>query len=316
MDDRSDDDTFAQVAAIAGSTDRVTVRRVEYVPNGWLAKSYALWIGTRDLRCEWLLFVDADCALHPAAVRTAVTEAIRRRADGVTLWPRNGAVSFWEHMLIPLCAGIIALWFGSRELRRPGQSGFVNGQFLLIRAEAYERIGGHRAVRRAIIEDVPLAEAAAEHGLVLPSLSGRDLVSVRMYDSFRAIVDGWSRIYVGAIRSGTKLAASILWLLGGSLLPFVALPILGWLMMVQGIHTSGLRLLAGLCVLHLALLYAVSLGFWRLGGCRRRYLLLYPLSVLVVTAILARAWWLLNVRRSVTWRQTRYSIDRRGCIVC
>jgi hypothetical protein len=43
---------------------------------------------------------------------------------------------------------------------------------------------------------------------------------------------------------------------------------------------------------------------------------LYPLSVVVVTGILLRAWWWLVVRRSVAWRGRRYAIDRSARIAC
>ena len=44
--------------------------------------------------------------------------------------------------------------------------------------------------------------------------------------------------------------------------------------------------LAGLCAQHLLLLWVVSYRFWGMGGCDRRYLWLYPVSVLLVTLIL------------------------------
>jgi len=84
---------------------------------------------------------------------------------------------------------------------------------------------------------------------------------------------------------------------------------------VTGPPATGRLIVSVLCASHLLLIYLVSYRFWGLAGCKRIYLLLYPVSVVVVMRILARAWWWLMVRRAVRWRNTFYAIDRRGNIV-
>ena len=304
VDDRSADATPQILADLAQRDDRVTPRRVDVLPGGWLAKSHALHIGAGDATDGWLLFVDADCELEPTAIATAIKAAKDRRLDLVTLWPRNAAVGFWEHLLIPMCAAVIALWFGLvPERRRPA---FGNGQFLLVRRDAYVRAGGHAAVRDALIEDVPLAGAVRRAGGRCDAFGGAAIVGVRMYDGLAAIADGWSRIYVGALRSPAKLALSAAWLLVGNLMPFVLLPWFAW---------RGEPLLAVAALSHLVLMLVVSWRFWGMGKCRRRYLLLYPLAVTITLAIVVRAWWRLVIRRRVIWRRTAYQIDGRARVI-
>jgi chlorobactene glucosyltransferase len=321
VNDRSEDDTASIALRYARADPRVRIVNITSLPDGWLGKSNALWQGTRQLTEDWLLFLDADCRLEPSGVSTAVAEAQARHVELLSLWPRQAAGTFWEHMTIPLCAGIIALWFGSDRVNRPQhQAAFANGQFLLIKRSAYERIDGHRAVRSALIEDVPLAELAKRAGVACRVASGRELVSVRMYRNYSAIRDGWARIYVGALRSSLKLAISILWLVFGSLLPYAVAAALLVERFVLPASAGGrspetLRvMLAGLCASHLILMYIVSYRFWGLGDCPRSYLWLYPVSVCVVIDILLRALWWLGVRRSVDWRGRRYSIDRHAVI--
>jgi len=320
VDDRSDDDTGAIVERIAAQDSRVRLLRNDTLPAGWLGKSHALWQGTRTVTSDWILFLDADCTLEPCAVRVAMNEALRRDVDLLTLWPSNRAEGFWEHLLIPLCAGVVALWYGSGRVNvADDKLAFANGQFLLVRREAYERVGGHRSVRRAVIEDIPFAEHAKQRGVRCLVASGRDLFSVRMYSSYGAIRDGWARIYVGALRSGLKIAVSAAWLLFGSLWPCLTSPVL-FVPAVSRIAFPGaeeatLWTLRLCCGLHLALILIVSFRFWGLGACRRRYLLLYPLSVILVLRILWRAWWWLAVRRSIRWSTTEYEIDGKGVIV-
>jgi len=206
------------------------------------------------------------------------------------------------------------MWFGRSNT--PSGGAFGNGQFMMIRREAYESIGGHEGVRRALIEDVPLAEKVRGAGFTTWSGGGRDLVSVRMYDSLASVCRGWSRIFVGALRSPLKIALSMGWLLAGSALPLVAAPalVMAWAGL-DGPPPAWLLPASGLCAVHLLLLFLVSYRFWGLGRCDRRHLWLYPLSVIGVFIILADAWWTMAVRRRVGWRTTSYRFDRNVMIV-
>jgi glycosyltransferase involved in cell wall biosynthesis len=321
VDDRSEDDTAAIANRYARRDGRLRVETITSLPTGWLGKSNALWQGTRGLTAEWILFLDADCRLERTAVRSVIAEALRRKVEMISLWPRQAAGSFWEHMLIPLCAATLAVWFRPNQVNRTErESAFANGAFLLIKQSAYERIGGHREVRTALIEDIPLAERAKRKGVPCWVGSGRDTFSVRMYESYRAIWDGWARIFVGAFRNGTKIVANVAWLVVGSLLPFPAAIALAadFLLVPPGTrgHTEEMVRLAaaGLCTVQLILVFAVTYCFWGFGRAPRRYLWLYPVSVVVVIGILIRAWWWLIVKRSIPWRDRRYAIDRKGAI--
>jgi len=315
VDDRSDDGTAKLVAEAFADEPRVSCQRVDDLPDGWLGKSHALHAATRELAQPWLVFLDADCRLTaPSALRTATQAARQRGTDLLSLWPALRCGTFWEAMLIPLCSAVMALWYGSSN--HPRARGFANGQFLLVRRDAYQAVGGHASVKTAIIEDVPLAQRMRDAGRNTWTGGGAALLSVRMYESLPGVFFGWSRIFVGALRSRAKLVLSVAWLLVGSLLPFVALPFLLCAWLAAGTPVAGVlpaQLL--LCITHMVLLVLVSYGFWGLGRCDRRHLWLYPLSVVVALAILGHALWTLGVSRRVGWRSTGYHIDPRARIV-
>ena len=320
IDDRSEDDTFDIAQRFARSDPRVSTVRIDALPPRWMGKSHALWQGTSDIDTDWLLFTDVDCKLKHHAVVRAIDEALVRNVRFLSLWPQQSAGGFWEHATIPLCGGIIALWFGSQRVNDPdSRLAFANGQFILVERTAYEQIRGHEAVRSAIIEDIPLAEHAKKSNVACWVASGRNLVSVRMYDNYASIVNGWARIYVGALRSGTKIVLSILWLLLGSLLPYAAsfgLAISFYLNWKSGAETPlELICFATLCASHLILMMIASYRFWGMGRCRRIDLIWYPLSVCVVVRILAKSWWWLTIKRRIPWRDTGYKIDGMGRIV-
>lgn len=316
VDDRSDPDQAAMMMHLASRDDRVALVRVDALPDGWLGKSHALDAGMRHAGdAAWTLFLDDDCVLEsPTALATAVACAERLGAAVLTLWPRHGGRTLGEHLIIPLCGGVIALWFGPRRAPWSLRRAYGNGQFLLLRPGAYTSSGGHAGVRTHLIEDVALADAAEHAGLRVAVASGARLFSVRMYDSTRGAIDGWTRIFVGALRSWWRIALSMLWLAFGSLLPMAAAPFLV-AATIRGPVDAALLAADALCTIHLTLLAVVSVRFWRMGGCPLAPLALYPLSVLLVLWILARALWRLVVVRRVVWRGVSYRIDRRGRIV-
>ena len=68
----------------------------------------------------------------------------------------------------------------------------ANGQYLLIRRDAYDAIGGHAAVATALLEDVELAKRLKRAGFVL-YFSTSDALSTRMYRSFPQLWEGWTK---------------------------------------------------------------------------------------------------------------------------
>ncbi|MFQ5430340.1 MAG: glycosyltransferase [Phycisphaerae bacterium] len=306
-DDRSDDDTAALVRRIAGEDDRFSVHRIDSLPPGWLGKSHALWSAAQEARSEWLLFLDADCRLLPGGLSAALEYAVRRRADMLSLWPRDGGLGFWERLLIPLCGAMIVIWYGTRKINDPAcPEAFANGAFILVRRAAYLRAGGHGSVKAAIIEDIPFARHMKAAGHSVLNALGPDVYSVRMYESLSEVVRGWQRIYLGVLTK-RQIVLCMLSILVGSLLPFVLLPVsvAGMLRQADGPWT----VLAGLSLAHLAALFATSVRFFSLARCRLRYLWLYPLSCFGVLYILGAALFQSFGRSTVQWRDTTYQVE-------
>src|SRR5262249_26146591 len=69
----------------------------------------------------------------------------------------------------------------------------ANGQFILIRREAYDAIGGHAAVANEILEDVALARRVKASGRKLRFRYAADAVRTRMYRNFQQLREGWTK---------------------------------------------------------------------------------------------------------------------------
>ena len=134
------------------------------------------------------------------SLRDSVTIAVRREADMLTLFPKIRMLTLAEKILMPM------LWF-TVTLLLPfyfvQKRGFVKfsigiGPFMMFRRDAYLKIGGHDSVKNAIVEDVWLARRIKEHKMHLVAADGGEMLSVRMYGSFRDIWNGFSKnIFAG-----------------------------------------------------------------------------------------------------------------------
>jgi len=313
VDDRSTDRTPEIADRLSAEDARCRTIHNRQLPAEWMGKSHACHRGAADARGEWLLFTDADVRLEPDAVAAAIARARAERLDLLSLWPRDDSRGFWERLLVPLCGAMIVIWYGHVAARSNARGeAFANGQFLLIRGDAYRAAGGHAAVRSALIEDIALARAAAARGLAVGSAPAPDLVGVRMYRSLIEVARGWQRIYAGVL-SPAQIAGCVLSLLLGSLLPIVLVPWLAFRHLAAGGSYWDSAWLLSASV-QLIVLASVSVRFFGLARCDRRFLWLYPASVLGVLWILVAALRTLLRGRSVEWRGTRYAVRSGGSI--
>lgn len=305
-DDRSEDRTADIIRELAASDARLRLVSIDALPAGWMGKSHALWTAARQVNAPWILMIDADCRLLPRGLASMVRHAIEREADLLTLWPRDGSSGFWERLLVPLCGAMIVICYGRAATGDTVEpEAFANGQFLLIRRDAYQAVGGHESVRHALIEDIPLARLVKARGYRVLSAIGSDVGVVRMYASLGELWRGWQRIFVGVLRPN-QILLCMGSIVAGSLPPFIVLPLVvpRWL---DG--TGGWCAVFGwLSVFHLLALMSTSVRFFSLARCRLRYLWIYPLSCIGVLAILAAALTKRVRATSIVWRGTTYTV--------
>src|SRR6185436_14838718 len=71
VDDRSEDATGAILDRFAEAEPRLRVVHVAELPDGWLGKCHALWLGAGQAAGELILFTDADVVMAPDTLRRA-----------------------------------------------------------------------------------------------------------------------------------------------------------------------------------------------------------------------------------------------------
>lgn len=221
LDDRSGDRTGEIVDAIAAEDPRV--RRLEgtALPAGWKGKCHALHQAAAAATGEWLLMVDADVGLAPEALGVALGAAQRLDAEMLSWFGTLRVVSLWERVLQPLVLDFILTHSDPRRVNDPARPDCIaNGQFVLVRADAYAELGGHEAVKDSIVEDMALATLAKRRGLRYRLLEADGLMHTRMYRSFGEIWAGWTKnFYAGLHGRRDVVAAAVIYLFVTGILP-------------------------------------------------------------------------------------------------
>lgn len=202
-----DDGSSDQTRVIAESFAGVRVIRAEDAVNGATGKCNALICGASHAVAEWLLFTDADTFHYPGSLAAAVKEAHDRGVDLLSYSPEQEVVTWSEQALMPLVFAELARTFPPERVNDPADPVVAaNGQYILVRRAIYEKLGGHKAVAGAVLEDVELARLFKNAGRRIWFRYGAGLVNTRMYRNFSAMVEGWTKNLALLFRHPVRLA--------------------------------------------------------------------------------------------------------------
>ncbi len=279
------------------------VLREPPLPDGWFGKAWACWNGYKLAEGDLLLFIDADTIHSEWSLMSSVEALNRNDIDALSVIGKFELVSFWEKVLLPFIHMLMFAVMGGRLMNHkkwPLTLGI--GQYLLFKREFYERLGGHKAVRDQISEDLRLARKSKKMGKYMV-FSGNNIYSVRMYTSFKEIFfgigknvyDGLGRRIMFSIGAGIAL---FIWLV----LPFVVFPTIvstfGWKSQVTRWFIFGMLALMGLI---LPALLENDVPFY--------YAFLFPISVVVFFGILAWSTYIGATNKAFTWKDRIYHMN-------
>lgn len=309
LDDRSNDGTPEILSELVRQDRRLKVIQGEQLPSGWAGKPHALAQGARAATGDWLCFIDADTFASPDLLSATIAAAKASRADLFTIMTRQRLVTFWEKTIQPLIFTALSVGFSPEKVNDPKRADAIaNGQFLLFRREAYEKIGGHQAVANSIVEDRDLARKVKTAGLRLVVADGQSVAETRMYTNFREIWEGWTKnIYLG-LSDNPGLAAlgvfgALICLLAGFGFPGWLAAGIVWLMRGGG-STAALVLLEGAAAFSVLMIVRAQAA--RAFGISPLYALTLPIGALVFGAMMASSTFQVLSGRGVTWKGRKY----------
>jgi chlorobactene glucosyltransferase len=317
VDDRSTDDTAARIQSVAATDSRVHLLRGVPLPEGWAGKPWALHQGITASRGEWILHIDADTRLHPGAV-TAVVDAARDGWSAVdddpapeggfpvfSIMTGQSLPTWWEKILQPAVLGAIMEALPLRLVNSPRVPwiALANGQFILVRRDAYDRIGGYAAIRSEIAEDVMFARRAKRMGLRVRLAAGQSLATTRMYRTPADLWEGWTKnLHVGSRLMPGLVLPGLAYLATAVMAP--------WALLVGAWHTTDrhratrMRAAAGALF---AIAFAHRRGIDHTLGVPVPYAFTQPIGVLATVGMMAASQFRVRSGRGVTWKGRRYA---------
>jgi len=183
VNDESTDGTASVVKSLMEKVPNLRLREAGGLPDGWVGKNHA-----------WLLFTDADAEHERNSASRALQIAQEHHAVLVSFSPEQIAETWYEKALIPYIYLRLAKRFSYEKVNDPDSpAAAANGQFLMIRRDVYDAIGGHSSVAGEVLEDVALAMRVKAAGHRIWFGSGNGIVRVRMYRSFQEMWQGWKK---------------------------------------------------------------------------------------------------------------------------
>jgi glycosyltransferase involved in cell wall biosynthesis len=302
VNDRSTDGTGARMedlaieATSACGLHTLQVLHVSELPSGWLGKPHAMALAARQARSPWLLFTDGDVLFHPKALEIALREAEARDADHLVLTPTVIMKTAGEKAMLgtmsALSQWMIRLW----KVADPAARDYIGvGAFNLMRRDVYEKLGGFKALRMEVLDDLRMGWLIKRAGYRQCVILGHNLVRLRWLRGALSVTRLAEKNAFSAFRYRVELTLlASLGLFTVALLPLVAIAAGGW-PRVAGVLSY----------------IAVALTFWgnrKVTPAPSWLAILYAPATMVVLYALLRSMTLALVRQGVDWRGTRYSL--------
>ena len=290
VDDASTDRT-AEVAREHGAR----VIHSQPLPDGWRGKTWACHQGAQAATGDLLLFLDADTWFEAGGLRRVLAEFQAAGGGVLSVAPHHAVRDFHEQFSaffnLVMLAGTGAFTLRGDRLTPRG----LLGQFMLIERAAYQRVGGHEAVKGRILENFWLAEQLHAAAVPLRCRGGRGVFAFRMYPrGWREVVDGWTKGFAsGAGRTPLPILLLIIaWMIGLMTAP------LGWAFGGQPLLWLG----------------AYALGVAQIGWLLRRVgtfhwstALFYPVPLVFYFVVFARSLRRSRGKHTVAWKGRQIS---------
>ncbi len=265
--------------------DQIILLDEKPLPPGWVGKNWACHLGYQKAQGELLLFTDGDSVHSHDSLGRTVRYLESTEADMVTIAPSAVLRTFWEKLLQPPIFLLVMLFVGGKWVNDDKRKNALgNGQYMLFQREAYEKLGGHYAVRDKIVEDYTLARMMKKSGMRLRMVTANDALGVRMYASLPEIWRGWRKNFytVSQDHPFPRAVLRIILMFTFLVLPFITFAY-GLSLWYATSNPINIYLFTGAFMSFFLWLGIIILD--RYIGTSPAYALLFPLAILVYIGI-------------------------------
>ncbi len=196
VDGGSCDGTQQLVEEYARYNARIRLIDASPIPPGWNGKAWGLHTGLQQISTDihWILTLDAD--VYPMSLLTSslLEQARKAQLDALSIATLQDITGFGQGLLHPSLLTTLVYRFGApgRAIHKVSEVQ-ANGQCFLFQRQALEMCGGFAITRTSLCEDVTIARALVHAGHAVGFYEARELISVRMYETWRETWQNWPR---------------------------------------------------------------------------------------------------------------------------
>lgn len=302
LNDHSSDKTMEILRKIKKNHPELNIIDGKPLPTGWLGKHWACQQLFEQSNGEYILFTDADTRHQAQMLEQAVACMLTGQADMLTAMVTLEIKAWGEGLLVPFMYWSVMSFFPLKlaELLRIQKLSVSVGQFMLFKRAAYQKIGGHAAIKDNIIDDFQLGRNILQHHLKWQFADATDLVDCHMYSGIKNAVNGFAKNFYPVFNYNTPFFVFVfLYLLVVYFEPL--------LIMIAKLTTGGLD-----AIPYTPLIASILIAILQQGFVYRRiripvlYAFFYPLTSLVVTYTACQSL-VSYLTRSATWKERQVS---------
>lgn len=298
INDRSTDNSAQILSELQAKYNKLTVINIDTLPPGWLGKNHALYTGSRSSQQEYLLFTDADVVYHKDVLNKAMNFCLKNDLDHLTILP--GILSPSALLSSVIATFVIIL----TALQRPwaakiktSKASMGVGAFNLVKRQAYDLAGTHKAIAMRPDDDLKLAAYIKAAGGAADVLYGLGELQVEWYASVKEFINGLMKnAFSGFNYTIYKAIAGALGLLLFFVLPLPVIVIFG---------NYPERILALCLLLFQVILYSKMPGYK--GKWQYAFMSMY--AGLIMIYIILKSAIITLYNGGIYWRDTFYSLS-------
>jgi len=286
---------------------RLRVHHVDFLPEGWLGKTYAMALAAGMTTAPWLLFTDGDVMFREDSLARALAFAERDGADHMVLFPTMIVRSRGERMMMGFLQ-VFSVWTTRpwKVADAKARDFLGMGAFNMIRRNAYDAIGGFEFLRMEVLEDLRLGFEVKRQGFAQRVAFGPGLLQIHWAEGVSGIMNNMTKNAFAVFRFRMVMLMTAC---GGMalvcLMPFAGLLLWRW---------TGLGILfaSGIGIGSILALYRF---YRRFTGTNMLYAFIFPIPACLLLYTVLRSMVLTMFRGGVMWRGTLYPLAelRKQC---
>lgn len=306
LNDNSTDKTEQIAKEIAEKYGNIRIIEGKPLPDGWLGKSYACHQLARLAKGRYLLFTDADTLHFRNSVSCAVGALAANGLDAISVFARQITVTLHERMMVHFANYFLLSFLPFVLIRHSKNPLFCTaiGQFLLFKKEVYEKIGGHEAIKKEILDDIHISKRVKKHGFKFMIFDGKNNFYCRMYKSFDEVIRGYSKVLSAVFDYNIFVQSAVtIIVFAVYLCPFILLPL-------SFIYFGWPHIITNLLIIQVLIILAVKI--MQIIRFRNRFsdIFLFPLSVVYLLLISIHSMLKSKSAHGISWKGRTYDVRK------